>query len=53
LQAKKRDTGLLYAVKIIERSNAAFDIEALKKEIDTMQRIVQILNKVPFSDFVS
>ena len=39
LQAVKKDTGQSFAVKIIERANAAFDIEALKKEIDTMQRI--------------
>ena len=39
LQAQHKDTGQSFAVKIIERANAAFDIEALKKEIETMQRI--------------
>jgi len=38
-QAQENSTGKRYAVKMIKRENPAFDIEALRKEIDTMQRI--------------
>ena len=38
-QAQRKDSGKRFAVKMIERANPAFDVEALRKEIDTMQRI--------------
>mmetsp|Transcript_52818 Transcript_52818/g.85470 ORF Transcript_52818/g.85470 Transcript_52818/m.85470 type:complete len:665 (-) Transcript_52818:184-2178(-) len=38
-EAQRKDSGKRFAVKMIERANPAFDVEALRKEIDTMQRI--------------
>ena len=41
-QALKIETGRRYAVKMIDTTNRAFEMSALRKEIDTMQRIDHI-----------